>query len=514
MARPTDRPTAPTAPVEDGRQPILKVRDITKRFPGVLALDRVSFDVYPGEVHALIGENGAGKSTLMKVLAGKYRPDSGEMLFQGDSVTFHSPFDARIKGILLIHQELSLVPELSVAENVFLGSLPVSRASHVDWKLMFERVDVILKELKCGFEPTTRVGDLSIAQQQMVEIARALAFRSTVVIFDEPTASLTDHEQRVLFESIERLREDNVAIIYISHRMSEIFEIANRITVLRDGQVRGTLPTAETDEDQVTQLMIGRALSDYYEKGERRLGEEVLRVENLTCKGVYEDVSFTLRAGEVLGFYGLIGAGRSEIAETLFGMRKADSGTVYFKGKPVAIGNSGDAVQLGIALVPENRKEQGLVLAMSGRENMTLPQIDRLQSWGFMRRHAEQAIFHRYREALAISTTGPHQRVETLSGGNQQKVVIGKWLSTEPVLLILDEPTRGIDVGSKSEIHKLIGELAEQGYAVVVISSEMPEIIGVSHRIVTMYSGRVTGEFRGDEITENNLIVAVSGLEA
>ena len=493
-------------------EPILQVRDITKRFPGVRALDEVSFDLYPGEVHALIGENGAGKSTLMKVLGGKHRADSGEMLFRGEPVSFSSPFDAKSKGILLVHQEISLVPDLSVAENVYLGSLPVSRMSQVNWKRLHNDVRGILEELKCNFESTATVRDLSIAQQQMVEIARALAFRSTVVIFDEPTASLTDHEKDVLFESIERLRRDGVAIVYISHRMSEIFEISDRITVLRDGQVRGTLATSETNEDQVTQLMIGRALADYYEKGERHLGEEVLRVEGLTSGKDYRDVSFTLRAGEVLGFYGLIGAGRSEVAETLFGMRRADAGQIYFHGEPVTISNSGDAIALGIALVPENRKEQGLVLAMSGRENMTLPQLERLQNLGFMQTQQEQAIFRRYREALSISTTGPNQRVGNLSGGNQQKIVIGKWLSTEPKLLILDEPTRGIDVGSKSEIHKLIGDLAEQGYAVLVISSEMPEIIGVSHRIVTMYSGRVTGEFSGAEITEDNLIAAVAGL--
>lgn len=493
-------------------QAILRVRDISKRFPGVLALDKVSFDLHQGEVHALIGENGAGKSTLMKVLAGKYRPDGGEILFEGSPVSFHSPLDAKNKGILLIHQELSLVPELSVAENVFLGSLPVTRFSHIDWRALYTRVDEILLDLKCNFEARDLVSELSIAQQQMVEIARAQAFQSTVVIFDEPTASLTDHEKNVLFQTIGRLKQSGAAIVYISHRMSEIFEISDRVTVLRDGQVRGTLATAETSDDEVTQLMIGRSLSDYYEKAERRIGEEVLRIEGLSCGKAFVEVSFTLRAGEVLGLYGLIGAGRSEVAETLFGMRTADRGRIYFEGEPVTISNSEDAIALGIALVPENRKEQGLVLGMGGRENMTLPQLGRLESLGFVRRDLEQAIFERYRKALSISTTGPQQRVGDLSGGNQQKIVIGKWLSTQPKLLILDEPTRGIDVGSKSEIHKLIAGLAESGYAVLVISSEMPEIIGVSHRIITMYSGRVTGEFGAAEITEDNLIGAVAGI--
>lgn len=493
---------------------ILELQNVTKTFPGVKALDQVNFQVKAGEVHALLGENGAGKSTLMKILAGKYIPDEGTIVLKGQAQRFSNPLDAKDKGIILIHQELSLVPGLTVAENIYLGSLPYKSLRRIDWKKLNNNASAILKELQCNFGPNDIVSHLSIANQQMVEIARALAFNPQIVVFDEPTSSLTEQEKTVLFKNIRRLREQGVALVYISHRMDEIFELSDRITVLRDGQYRGTLETNQTSEDEVTKLMIGRSLDDFSKEQTYSYGDEVLRVENLSSTDLFENLSFSIRKGEIVGMYGLIGAGRSEVAETLFGLRKASTGSIYIEGQAVNITSSEQAVALGIGYVPEDRKEQGLILGMGGRNNMTLPQINAVQRFGFLQRFREQKIFSDYKDKLEIKTTGPNQAVVNLSGGNQQKIVIAKWLSTEPKLLILDEPTRGIDVGSKTEIHKLITDLAEQGYAILVISSEMPEVMRVSHRILTMYEGQVTNEFDAATVTEDDLIVGVTTLKA
>jgi ribose transport system ATP-binding protein len=490
--------------------PVLELRGITKVFPGVKALDHVDFDVLAGEVHALVGENGAGKSTLMKILAGNYRPDEGVIRLEGRPVHFQNPLAAKRHGVLLVHQELSLVPQLSVAENIFLGSLPRRSLARVDWPKLNGMAAEILHELGCEFAPTDATSKLSLAKQQMVEIARALAFQPRVVIFDEPTASLTQHEQGILFDNILRLKQRGVALIYISHKLDEVFSISKRITVLRDGRNQGTLETAHTNEGAITAKMIGRGLSEYFEKGARNAGREVLRVDQLTVGGVFQNVSFSVRQGEVLGLYGLVGAGRSELAETIFGIRSADSGTIMIDGARTNIHSSADAMRFGIGLVPESRKDQGLVLGMGGRDNMTLPIWFRLQTAGFTQNRAATLAYEGYRRKLLINATGPRQPVVNLSGGNQQKIVIAKWLLTKPKLLILDEPTRGIDVGAKSEIHKLIGDLAQQGIAVIVISSEMPEVIGVSHRILTMYKGRLTGEFLAEEVTEEKLVHAIT----
>jgi ribose transport system ATP-binding protein len=494
------------------RKPVLHLEDIVKTFPGVRALDGVSFDVLPGEVHALMGENGAGKSTLMKVLGGIHQPNEGRILVGEEPVVMTNPLDAKAKGIVFIHQELSLAEELSVAENIYLGELPRKSFGRVDWATLYDRTDGILKKLKVGFDARTNVGTLSIANQQMVEIARALTVEAKAVIFDEPTASLTDAEKVVLFEVIDDLKKDGVGIIYISHRMEEIFRITDRISVLRDGQYRGTLETAETNEDEVTQLMIGRSLDLSRNRTHAEPGEIALEVRGLSCGDLYRDVSFHIRRGEVVGFYGLVGAGRTEIAETLFGLRDPDAGQILLDGQEVRIPSPADAIARGISLVPEDRKGQGLVLGMNCRDNMTLPQVDDLKAGPFVAEGAEVAIFDQYRDRLDIRTPGWRQMAGNLSGGNQQKIVIGKWLSMHPTLLIVDEPTRGIDVGSKSEIHKLIRELAGQGYAVMVISSEMPEVLHVSDRIVAMYHGEKIREFTSDEVTEDNLIQAISGI--
>jgi len=492
--------------------PVLRLDSIVKTFPGVRALDGVSLDIMPGEVHALMGENGAGKSTLMKVLGGIHQPDEGRIIVGEHPVVMSGPLDAKAKGIVFIHQELSLADELSVAENIYLGELPRTRFGLVNRAELYANTNRILKKLKVGFDARTRVGDLSIANQQMVEIARALTVDAKAVIFDEPTASLTDAEKIVLFEVISDLQAQGVGIVYISHRMEEIFKITDRISILRDGQYQGTLNTAETDEEGVTQMMIGRKLDLSRNESHHTMGDVALEVRELSCGHLFEDVSFSVRSGEVVGFYGLVGAGRTEIAETLFGLRDPSSGTIHLNGEEVRIHSPADAIARGISLVPEDRKSQGLVLGMNCRDNMTLPQIDDLKAGPFVAEGSEIAIFDQYRDRLDIRTPGWKQRVGNLSGGNQQKIVIGKWLSMHPSVLIVDEPTRGIDVGSKSEIHNLIRDLAAHGYAVIVISSEMPEVLHVSDRIVAMYSGRVMRTFTSEEVTEDNLIQAISGL--
>jgi len=492
--------------------PSLRLEGIVKTFPGVRALDGVSFEVLPGEVHALLGENGAGKSTLMKVLAGMHQPDEGRIFIEGQQVTMRTPLEAKAKGIVLIHQELSLAEEMSVAENIYLGELPRKRFGLVDKQTLFAKAGAILERLNCGFGPEVTVGNLSIANKQMVEIARALTVDAKAVVFDEPTASLTDAEKVVLFDIIRDLKDRGVGIVYISHRMEEIFTISDRISVLRDGTYRGTLITADTNEDEVTQLMIGRSLDLTKNHEHTDFGDVALEVKGLSCDSLFQDVSFKVHSGEVVGFYGLVGAGRTEIAETLFGLRTPSGGAIYLEGKEVKISSPVAAIENGISLVPENRKEQGLVLGMNCRDNMTLPQVSDLTAGPFVSDGAEIAIFDLYRDKLEIKTPSWRQMVGNLSGGNQQKIVIGKWLSMHPKVLIVDEPTRGIDVGSKSEIHNLIRELAKQGYAVIVISSEMPEVLHVSDRIIAMHHGRIMREFTSEEVTEDNLIQAISGI--
>ena len=494
------------------KAPLLVLDGVTKTFPGVKALDDVSFEVRHGEVHALLGENGAGKSTLMKVLAGNHQADRGQVHLEGEAIRVANPLEAKKRGIVLIHQELSLVPEMTVAENIFLGSLPTTALGIVNWRTLFDRAGRILDQLGCRFAASDKVDRLSIANRQMVEIARALVFTPKVVVFDEPTASLTDAEKVVLFDIIERLKEQNVGIVYISHRMDEIFRLSDRITVLRDGQVSGTLKTAETTEDEVTRLMIGRSLEGRPAAAPGAIGEVALEVKGLSCGDLFRDVSFSLRRGEVVGMYGLIGAGRTEIAETIFGLRTPDAGEIRVHGEVVQIASPPDAIRPGIALAPESHKEQGLVLGMSCRDNMSLAQLEGVSATGWLDRGAEQAIYDEYAERLALKSPSWRTPVVNLSGGNQQKVVLGKWLSTRPEILIVDEPTRGIDVGSKSEIHALIRRLAASGIAVLVISSEMPEVLGVSDRILALYHGRLAAEFDAGSVTEDALVQAISGM--
>ncbi len=488
---------------------VLSAKHISKTFINTKALTDVSLDIRAGEVLALVGENGAGKSTFMKIIAGVYRMDQNpesEIIHNGNKVEYKTPMEAKQNGVVLIFQELSLVKKLSVAENIYLGSLP-KKGMTIDWKTLNANTQKVLDELKCPVSPTDLVEDLPIAQQQMVEIARAIALDAGILFLDEPTSSLTDRETELLFECIERLKKKGTAIVYISHKMDEIFRIADRIVAFRDGQKTCELDAATATMDDVINGMIGRSLDSYYGlKSSHEPGREVLRVENLSADKAFRNVSFTLHEGEILGLYGLVGAGRTEIVETLFGIRRATGGSVYLNGEPMKLGSSSQAVENGFALVPEDRKECGLVLGMSCKENVALASLKRLSKGGVVDRKMVDDLFEKQREQMHIAVGNPNQPVKDLSGGNQQKVVIGKWLGAEPKVLMMDEPTRGIDTGAKQEIHKIMEDLASQGHAVIMISSEMPEIMGVCTRILTRALGEITGDFSGDEITEENLM--------
>ena len=490
---------------------VLEMKNISKTFPGVKALDNAYLNLKYGEVLALCGENGAGKSTLMKVLSGVYHadPGSGEIIYQGKPVRYNSPIEAKNDGVVLIFQELSLVMELTVAENLYLGSLP-KKGGRIDWKKMNADAQKVLDELECPAKPTDVISSLPIAQQQMVEIARGIALGAKILVLDEPTSSLTEKEKDSLFKIINKLKAQGVGMVYISHKMDEIFEISDRVLVMRDGKPTGEFVTKDITLDDIVNSMIGRSLDNYYYKCKWNPKEEVLKVENLSLKGYFKDISFTVHAGEVVGFYGLVGAGRTEIMETIFGIRKADSGKIYLEGKEQKIHNSVDAVKAKIGFVTENRKEQGLVLGQSCRENMALAKLPMISKHGFVDIKETYNIYNFYHDKLSISSPSSETPVGNLSGGNQQKVVLGKWMTLGPKLLILDEPTRGIDVGSKSEIYKLIADMAEnEDMAVIVISSEMPEVMGISNRIITISQGNLTGELVGDEITEDSLMRAI-----
>jgi ABC-type sugar transport system ATPase subunit len=498
---------------EDNSSPVLAARGVTKSFPGVRALAGVDFDVRPGEVHALCGENGAGKSTLMRVLSGAFRPDGGEITFKGARVEFRNTRDALGRGILLVHQEISLVSELTVAENIFLGALPAIQG-FVSRRRLYERARSVLREAGGEFQkidPRARVGALSFARQQMVEIARAMAFNCSIVIFDEPTSSLTIAEAQSLFETIRRLKARGVGVVYISHKMPEIFSLSDRITVLRDGEMRGTRRIADTSENEITRLMIGRSLESYFERADVAAGPELLRVEGLAVEGFVKGIDFHVREGEVLGLYGLIGAGRSEAVEAIFGVRPKSAGRLFWKSREITIRTSRDAVALGMGLVPEDRKRQGLVLGMSAVENATLALMRRAGLLRLQDRDGERKVYDLFRQKLDIRAASPTTLVGTLSGGNQQKIALAKWMATDPRLLILDEPTRGIDVGAKAEIHSLITKLAGSGMSIILISSELPEILGLASRILTLREGRITASLDGATATEESVMAALVG---
>ena len=488
---------------------LLVMENISKSFPGVKALQNVSLSLRYGEVHALIGENGAGKSTLMKILSGLYQADEGRILWEGKELKIHSTRDSEQAGISIIYQELNLIPNLSVRENIFLGREKLTGGFLVDFKETSKEAEKYTKMVGLDVDVTTIVGNLSIAQRQMVEVAKALSQNAKLIVMDEPTSSLTDRETEILMNVIRRLKEQGVTVVFISHRLNELFEISDRISVLRDGMSIGTVDTAQCTEDMLVSMMVGRNLFNIYSKIETTPGDVVLDVRNLNAGKMVQDVSFSLRSGEILGFAGLVGAGRSETMRAIFGVDHVDSGTIMVGGEKLEHHSPTEAIKAGIGFVPEDRKQLGLILNMTVRENTTLACLRDEMAGGLMNTAKERAITQEQIDQLAIKTPGQEQIVENLSGGNQQKVVIGKWLVTHPKVLILDEPTRGIDIGAKKEIHQLMSELAAKGVGIIMISSEMPEVLGMSDRIIVMHGGRICGEFGADDVSQQKIMSTI-----
>lgn len=490
---------------------VIELAGISKSFPGVKALSEVSLSIRPGEVHAVVGENGAGKSTLIKIMTGFHKMDEGSLKVEGAECSFDNPQQSIDKGIACIYQELSIAPLMDVAKNIFLGNWPVKNGL-LDRKKLYGGAREILERIRLEVSPKTMAGDLSIAQQQMVEIGRALTRNAKLIIMDEPTSSLTDREAEVLFELIGRLKDEGVAVVYISHKLDEVLRICDRITVLCDGRNITTVDAAGTTREKLIEYMLGRTLENMYTKTGAKVGDAILSVEGLTSDGVFKDISFEARAGEILGFFGLIGSGRSEIMRAIFGVDKYDGGKILLNGKETPLGTPIRAVKNGLALVPEDRKHEGLALRLSVLENMTLVKLREISRGGFINQGERSRLAGEYTEDLRVKTPSVRQLVGNLSGGNQQKVVIAKWLMMNPQVLILDEPTRGIDVGSKAEIYALIDELAQKGVAVIIISSEMNEILGMSDRIITVFEGRLTAEFdMKNDVTDKEILAAALG---
>ncbi len=496
------------------KEPILCVKNVSKSFPGVQALKGVNLRVYPGEVHALLGENGAGKSTLMKIVLGMYQPSSGEMECKGRKYAPKSPAEALANGISMIHQEISLVPTTTVSENIWIGrESRFGNKVFINKKKQNEATDEILKRLGLHIKPSAVVSGLSIAEMQLVEIARAVSYDSDIIIMDEPTSALTDDEVDKLYDIIDSLKKQGKAVIYISHKFDEIFHICDRATVFRDGEYIDENMIAEVTEEMLVSKMVGRKMDDMFPKLEIEIGEPVLEVEHLQRKSIVNDVSFTVRKGEILGFAGLLGAGRTEIMETLFGVTPKDSGTVRLHGKEVHIANAKQAIRHKMAMITEDRRHTGLILMQSVRMNESLAYLRQITKCGFFNRKAEIKDTDDYARKLSIKVPSMNTEIALLSGGNQQKAIIAKWLLTEPDVLIMDEPTRGIDVGAKAEIYKLIGELAKQGKAIILVSSELPEVCGISDRIMVVRQGMIAGEFNREEFNSDAIMKCAFGVK-
>jgi len=488
-----------------------RLEDITKTFPGVKALSVVSFDLRVGEVHALCGENGAGKSTLIKVMTGAHKKDSGSIFIDNEKVEFANTHQAIEMGISCVYQELSIVPLLDVARNLFIGNLPM-KGKVIDYKKLYADTADILKKLGLNISPHEKAGDLSVGQQQMIEIGRALTRKARCIIMDEPTSSLSERETDTLFEIIEILKAQKIAVVYISHKLDEVMHIADRVTVIRDGQHIITKDICDITEVQIISNMIGRDLGNMYCKEPVNQKDTVLEVKNLTKDGVFKDISFEVRAGEILGFFGLVGAGRSEIMRAVFGADKYDSGQVIINGKALKPGSPAASIASGLGFVTEDRKQEGLMLELSILANMTLPKLKDLSSGGIIRRKAQREITQKYVDSIRIKTPSMNQLAVNLSGGNQQKIVIAKWLMMNPKVLIVDEPTRGIDVGSKAEIYALMNELAKGGVAIIVVSSEIEEVMGLGDSVVTIFEGRKTARLKvTDTLTREDILAASIG---
>ncbi|MBQ3423792.1 MAG: sugar ABC transporter ATP-binding protein [Clostridia bacterium] len=489
--------------------PYLRMTGISKRFHGVQALQKVDFEAGLGQVTALVGENGAGKSTLMKILAGIHRRDEGEIWLGGREMRLESPLAAMHSGISVIHQELNVLPNLSIWENIFVGQTP-KKGMFIDRNTCIRRTEELLGQVSLNVSPTTEARYLSTAQKQMVEILRAIAFDARIVVMDEPTSSLTRRETDVLFGIIRALKKRGIGIIYISHRMEEIMDLADRVVVLRDGRRVGALTREEMTEKKIISMMVGRELTEIFAKRPAPIGEVVLEARGLSL-GFVRNVSFSVRAGEILGFSGLVGAGRSETMRMIFGIDRRDAGEIFMHGKPLNIRYPRDAIDAGIALVPEDRKEQALILGMDIRGNVSLAILRQLRDGMFVNDGRQDELTRKYVDELHVATPSIRQKVKNLSGGNQQKVVLAKWMAAKPEVLILDEPTRGIDVGAKQEIHSLMSDLAGRGVAIIMISSEMPEILGMSDRIVVMHEGRVKGELTRSEASQERIMQMAIG---
>ena len=482
---------------------------VAKRFDATQALDDVSLDLRPGEVHGLVGENGAGKSTLVKILAGVHQPDSGAVLLDGEEITLHGPAQARALGIAVVHQEPRLFPDLTVAENVFIGHAPGGALGTIDWGAMRRQAVAIFAGLGVRMDPGAIVRGLSMADQQLIEIAKALSIEARVLILDEPTASLSAHEVERLFTIVRQTRDRGVAVLFVSHRLDEVFELCDRATVLRDGKHVVTAATSDLSPADLVRHMVGRTVS-LFPKVESPVGDVLLEVDGLSRGDAFRDVSFSVRAGEILGFAGLVGAGRTEVARVLFGIDRADAGEIRLGGRAVSFASPSAALAAGIAYVPEDRHQDGLVLDFPIASNVTLPILSRLFPRLVMRTSTERAIGARYVDQLHIRATSVDQLASALSGGNQQKVVLGKWLASEPRVLILDEPTRGIDIGAKVEVHRIISELAASGLAIILISSDLPEVLAMSDRILVLHEGAVAAEIPRADATEESVMFAAT----
>lgn len=495
---------------------VLELKNIYKSFPGVKVLEDVTLQVRPGEVHALMGENGAGKSTLMKILMGIYKADQGSIFLEGEETVIHGPKDAMSKGISMIHQELNTVLDMEVAENVFVGRELLKKGMEklkiVDIARMREETGKYFREMNIDIDPRAKMRTLSVAEMQLVEIVKAISLNSKIIVMDEPTSAITEKEAAVLFTQIERLKKQGVAIIYISHKMDEIFRISDTITVLRDGQWIGTKPAKELDNDMLIKMMVGRELTDIYPKDPVEIGDVILEVKNLSRGKKVQDASFSLRKGEVLGIAGLVGAGRSELVETIFGLYPKTGGQIFLHGKEVHIKNSADAIKNKMALITEDRKQTGLNLIVSVKENIASVSIGKLSTHGIVNDKKINEVSEKYIKELKIKTPDGNAIVGNLSGGNQQKVVLAKWLLDEPDIIIFDEPTRGIDIGAKRDIYLLINNLAKEGKAVIVISSEMAEVMGICDRIMVMAEGRINGEVRREEFSQEVIMGYASNI--
>lgn len=484
---------------------ILELKDITKIFPGVKALDRVKLQLRSGEIHALVGENGAGKSTLIKVITGVHKADEGEMFLKGEKVTFKGPKDAQNAGIAAIYQHVTAYPHLTVTENIFMGHEIVKKGK-VQWKAMNNEASDLLAKLDADFNATDEMQSLSVAQQQMVEIAKALSMKASIIIMDEPTAALTKNESERLYEVTEKLRDDGASIIFISHRFDDIFHLASRVTVLRDAKYINQFNIDEVTEQDLIASMVGREISDMFPKMDVNIGDDVLRIEGLSRMGYFKDVSFHVRKGEILGLTGLVGSRRTEVVETIYGIAKPDKGHIYLDGEEIHVKGPKHAMKLGIGLLPEDRQQQGLILDWGLGRNVTLPVLKEISNHSLTNEKEERKTSKQLLETVDVKAVTIFDKASSLSGGNQQKVVVAKQLASKLKVIILDEPTKGVDVGAKAAIYEIIGELAKQGYAIILISSEMPEILGLCDRVVVMCEGRLTGEFDRGEVSQEKIL--------